>query len=274
MFHVIIDSAIDLLEGSTFDDFSLVPLYVKIDTQYYKDVVDISRDEFFRILPNEYDRISTSQPNMEDFLAAINSSKHEDVLVMTISSKISGTYNSALSAAQESDKKNVVVLDTWNLSMGAGVLALMALNMRNQGLPLEDVVNKLYELRERTRFWAVIATLKNLMRTGRISRFTGLVGEILRVKPVVELKEGYIVPMRNERGKPFNILQKLVEEAEGNADRSYPFIVGYTDYVPEIEQLVKEHNALLARGNPIVGAYTGNNTFAVAYVEKEREQKE
>jgi len=50
----------------------------------------------------------------------------------------------------------------------------------------------------------------------------------------------------------------LVEEAEGNADRSYPFIVGYTDYVPEIEQLVKEHNALLARGNPIVGAYTGN----------------
>jgi len=80
--------------------------------------------------------------------------------------------------------------------------------------------------------------------------------------------------MRNERGKPFNILQKLVEEAEGNADRSYPFIVGYTDYVPEIEQLVKEHNALLARGNPIVGAYTGNNTFAVAYVEKEREQKE
>jgi len=140
--------------------------------------------------------------------------------------------------------------------MGAGVLALMALNMRNQGLPLEDVVNKLYELRERTRFWAVIATLKNLMRTGRIS-LTGLVGEILRVKPVVELKEGYIV-----------------EEAEGNADRSYPFIVGYTDYVPEIEQLVKEHNALLARGNPIVGAYTGNNTFAVAYVEKEREQKE
>jgi len=134
--------------------------------------------------------------------------------------------------------------------MGAGVLALMALNMRNQGLPLEDVVNKLYELRERTRFWAVIATLKNLMRTGRISRFTGLVGEILRVKPVVELKEGYIVPMRNERGKPFNILQKLVEEAEGNADRSYPFIVGYTDYVPEIEHLVKEHNALLARGNP------------------------
>jgi len=85
MFHVIIDSAIDLPEGSTFDDFSLVPLYVKIDTQYYKDVVDISRDEFFRILPNEYDRISTSQPNMEDFLAAINSSKHEDVLVMTIS---------------------------------------------------------------------------------------------------------------------------------------------------------------------------------------------
>jgi len=190
MFHVIIDSAIDLPEGSTFDDFSLVPLYVKIDTQYYKDVVDISRDEFFRILPNEYDRISTSQPNMEDFLAAINSSKHEDVLVMTISSKISGTYNSALSAAQESDKKNVVVLDTWNLSMGAGVLALMALNMRNQGLPLEDVVNKLYELRERTRFWAVIATLKNLMRIGRISRFTGLVGEILRVKPVVELNPG------------------------------------------------------------------------------------
>jgi len=117
MFHVIIDSAIDLPEGSTFDDFSLVPLYVKIDTQYYKDVVDISRDEFFRILPNEYDRISTSQPNMEDFLAAINSSKHEDVLVMTISSKISGTYNSALSAAQESEK-NVVVFDTWNLSMG------------------------------------------------------------------------------------------------------------------------------------------------------------
>ncbi|HAR40544.1 MAG TPA: DegV family protein [Coprothermobacter sp.] len=273
MFHVIIDSAIDLPEGSTFDDFSLVPLYVKIDTKYYKDVVDISKDEFFRILPDEYDRISTSQPNMEDFLAAINSSKHEDVLVMTISSKISGTYSSALSAAHESDK-NVVVFDTWNVSMGAGVLALSALSMRDEGLPLEDVVNRLYELRERTRFWALIATLKNLMRTGRISRFTGLVGEILRVKPVVELKEGYIVPMRNERGNPFNILQKLVREAEGNADRSYPFIVGYTDYVPEIEQLVKEHNALLARVNPIVGAYTGNNTFAIAYMEKEIEQKE
>jgi fatty acid-binding protein DegV len=91
---------------------------------------------------------------------------------------------------------------------------------------------------------------------------------MLRVKPVVELREGNIVPLRNERGNPFNILQKLVDEAEKHADRSYPFIIGYTDYVPELETLVKEHNALLARGNPIVGAYTGNNTFAVAYVEK------
>ncbi len=269
MFQVIIDSAIDLPEGVTFDDFSVVPLYVKIGDQYFKDVVEISRDEFFRILPNEYDRISTSQPNPKDFLAAIENARHEDVLVMTISSKISGTYSSALSAAKESKGKNVVVFDTWNLSMGAGVLAMAALRMREEGLSMEDVANRLYDLRQRTRFWAVFATLKNLMRTGRISRFTGLVGEILRVKPVVELKEGYIVPMRNERGNPFNILQKLVEEAEGHAYRSYPFIIGYTDYVPEIEQLVKDHNALLARGNPIVGAYTGNNTFAVGYVGKE-----
>lgn len=268
MFHVIIDSAIDLPEGVTFDDFSVVPLYVKIGDQYFKDVVDISRDEFFKILPNEYDHISTSQPNAEDFVAAIESSRYQDVLIMTMSSKFSGTYSSALSAAKETSK-NVVVFDTWNLSMGAGVLAMTALRMREEQLPMEDVVNRLYDLRQRTRFWAVIATLKNLMRTGRISRFTGLVGEILRVKPVVELKEGYIVPMRNERGNPFNILQKLVEEAEKHADRSYPFIIGYTDYVPEIEQLVKDHNALLARGNPIVGAYTGNNTFAVAFVEKE-----
>jgi len=105
MFHVIIDSAIDLPEGSTFDDFSLVPLYVKIDTQYYKDVVDISRDEFFRILPNEYDRISTSQPNMEDFLAAINSSKHEDVLVMTISSKISERTTQPISCLKKATRR-------------------------------------------------------------------------------------------------------------------------------------------------------------------------
>ena len=269
MFQVIIDSAIDLPEGVTFDDFSVVPLYVKIGDQYFKDVVEISRDEFFRILPNEYDRISTSQPNPEDFLAAIENAKQDDVLVMTISSKISGTYSSALSAAKQSKGKNVVVFDTWNLSMAAGILALMALKMRDQGLPMEDVVRELYALRERIRFTPVIATLKNLIRTGRISRFTGFVGEILRVKPVVELREGNIIPLRNERGNPFNILRKLVEEAEGHADRSYPFIIGYTDYVPEIEQLVKDHDALLARGNPIVGAYTGNNTFAVAYVEKE-----
>jgi DegV family protein with EDD domain len=268
MFHIVIDSAIDLPEGRHYDDLSIVPLYVKVGDRLLKDMVDISREEFFEILPTEYDHISTSQPNPQDFLSAIETAKETDVLVMTISSKVSGTYASALSAAQESNK-NVTVFDTWNLSMGAGVLALEAMSMREKGMSMEEVVKNLYVLREQVRFTPVIATLKNLVRTGRISRFTGIVGEMLRVKPLVELREGDIVPVRNERGNPFNILKKLVDEAEKHADRSHPFIIGYTDYVPEIEQLVKEHNALLARGNPIVGAYTGNNTFAVAYIQKQ-----
>jgi len=157
MFHIVIDSAIDHLQE--YKSFTVIPLYLRIGEKFLKDRVEITRDKFYSIMSSVIDTFTTSQPSPEDFKQAFQSIPEQDILVLTVASNLSGTMQSALVAAEET-AKNVKVLDTLNASIASGLLAHIAVQLREQGKTIEETYEELMQIREKISLVAVIATLK------------------------------------------------------------------------------------------------------------------
>jgi len=264
MFHIVIDSAIDHLQQ--YPNFTVIPLYLRIGDKFLKDRVEITRDRFYKILSSIIDTFTTSQPSPEDFKEVFENIPEQDILVLTVSSKLSGTMQSALTAAKETTK-NVKVLDTLNASIGGGLLAHIAAQLREQGKNIEETYQELTKIRERISLVAVIATLKNLVRLGRLPAFAGWVGGLLKTVPFIQIKDGEVKPLKNERGSPFAIFKKHVEEIMSTVDKNFPVAMAYTDLSDDIVEYAKKNGAYLVQASPIVGAFAGNNAYGFAFVE-------
>ncbi|NPV88521.1 DegV family protein [Coprothermobacteraceae bacterium] len=264
MFHIVVDSTTDHIRE--YEAFTVVPLYVNVKGKFFKDRIELSREEFYKMLPDVIDDLGTSQPNPEDFREAFENAPESEILVLTISSKLSGTIQSALAAAKEV-KKKVVVFDTLNVSLGAGILTHIAAELRSQGKTIEEVVEKLTNLRDQVRFYAMVATVKNFVRRGRISAFKGFMAELMHVVPVVHVKDGFVVAYHNERGAAFEVLKKYLEKFKDFINSEFPLVIGYTDPSEKLTQLAEQWSAYLVRATPLVGGFVGNNSYGFAFVE-------
>ncbi|MGB4687409.1 MAG: DegV family protein [Coprothermobacter proteolyticus] len=264
MFHIVIDSAIDHLQD--YPSFTVIPLYLRIGEKFLKDRVEITRDKFYSIMSSVIDTFTTSQPSPEDFKQVFQSIPEQDILVLTVASSLSGTMQSALAAARETTK-NVKVLDILNASIASGLLAHIAVQLREQGKTIEETYEELMQIREKISLVAVIATLKNLVRLGRLPAIAGWVGGLLKTVPFIRIKGGEIKPLKNERGTPFTIFKKNVDKIMNLVDPRYPIAMAYTDLSGDIVQYAQEKGAYLVQVSPIVGAFAGNNAYGFAFVE-------
>ncbi|WP_018962920.1 DegV family protein [Coprothermobacter platensis] len=265
MFHIVIDSAIDHFEN--YPALSVVPVYLRIGEKFLKDRVEITRDYFYKILSSVVNSFTTSQPTPEDFKEVFDKVPEKDILVLDVSSKLSGTVQSAQSAALQTEK-NIMVMDTLSASIGGGVLAHIAVQLRKQGKTMQETYEELMKLRDRVNVIAVIATLQNLVRLGRLPTIAGFVGGLLKTVPLIQVKGGEVKPLRNERGNPFTIFKKYVEEIASDIDNSYPVGMAYTDLNEDIITLARSKGAYLLQASPVIGAFVGNNAYGIAYVRK------
>ena len=269
---VVTDTTADLPASLAADlGIKVVPQYVRFGDQVYRDLVEITYDQFYHRLQNEPVHPSTSQPSPKDFVDIYKSiiPAKDGILSLHLSKKLSGTYDSALQAKQLMTKEAVIeVIDTQSVSMGLGLLAIMAARMAKQGATLNEITRAVNDAAQRTRLLGIFDTLKYLAAGGRIGKAKALLGSILSVKPVLTVKEGELHPAGQVRSRSKGI-DRLVEWT-GTLGEIADMAVVHTTTPDEAKALAErlgsyfpKNQIIISRLSAAVGAHAGPGTLFV-----------
>src|SRR5690606_34909361 len=200
-----------------------VPLYVNFQGKTHKDWIDITPKDIIEGVAASADLPTTSQPSPEDFAAVyrrVAEAGADHVLVITISAELSGTYQSAKLASEQSPVP-VTLFDGRGASLGHGEMARAASALRSRGAPMEEIVAALERIRDTNFVLFTVGTLEYLQKGGRIGRASALMGSLLNIKPILTLQGGVIEPVGRARGlkkaqqELVDRFQRYVEEAAG-----------------------------------------------------------
>lgn len=274
--RIIIDSSADLAPGRE-KNFTVVPLTLRFGEEEYIQGVTISNHQFYEKLV-ECDALpTTSQATPyqfeEFFRRAVDAG--DDVVAITLSSKLSGTCQSAQVAAADFPGR-VFVVDSASVTIGMGILAEFALELVQQGLTAGEIAEKLTQQRNKVCIVALLDTLEYLKKGGRISSAVAIAGGLLGIKPVVGLEDGSVKILGKARGSKQgnNLLVKEIQAA-GGVDFSKPLLLGYTGLSEALlDKYVSDSAALWennVRGLPrtligsVVGTHVGPGAVAVAF---------
>lgn len=280
MVKIIIDSAADILPSECQAlGIRHLPLKVFFGQKEYRDAVDMSHKEFYEKLVESDELPTTSQISPAEFADAMEEvvSAGDEALVITLSSRLSGTYQSAMIAAADFEGK-VFVVDSLNVSLGMRLLVQRGITLVEQGLSAAEIARQLDEEKQKIRVLALVDTLEYLKKGGRIGAATALAGSLLSIKPVIALEDGAVVMVGKARGSKQgnNLLRQLVEKC-GGIDFDRPFCVAYsglTDtmmnkYIIDSAELYRGHESQLQTASIgcAIGTHAGPGAVAVAFFE-------
>ena len=273
---VITDSTADL-PGEIAERLGIgvVPLNVHFGEETFLDGVEITSDEFLRRLASSRQMPKTSQPPPESFRKSYEGAAAdgaEGVVCVAISSKLSGTYNSASLAARDFEGAPVRVVDSLSASLGLGFAAIAAAEAARGGAPLDEVERVARDTAGRTGLLFFADTLEYLQRNGRIGRAAGLLGSILEIKPVLTLEEGEAAQYQRARTRR-KAIQALVDWA---AKLRSPERVGvmWSDTEDDLHRLmdgltpvIPRERIVVTKYGPVIGAHVGPGALGVFAVE-------
>lgn len=274
--RIIIDSTVDTTRDVE-EKLYVVPLTIRFGDDEYIDRITINHRQFYEKLIESDALPSTSQANIVDFDRVFSKivQNGDTAVVITLSSKLSGTYNSALLASEEYPDK-IFVVDSRSVSIGAGILAELALEYAAEGYDAPEIADFLEKDKERVKVVAMFDTLEYLKRGGRISKTAAIAGGLLAIKPVITIRDGEIAILGKARGskQANNLLANEIEIA-GGIDFTKPLLLGYTGlsdtllnkYVEDSTHLWKNSlNALRSTVvGSVVGTHAGPGAIAVAF---------
>jgi len=276
--RIIVDSSTDVRE-SYRAKIQFVPLTVRFSETEYYDGVDLSKKEFYEKLVESDVLPTTSQatPAMFDKVFRETAAAGDSAVVITLSSKLSGTYQSAALAAD--GYEGIYVVDSLSVAIGTGVLAELGVQLAEQGKSAAEIAEILTRMREDVCVVALLDTLEYLKKGGRISRTVAFAGGVLNIKPVVTVQDGAVALIGKARGSRNgnNLLVEKINQA-GGVDFDRPVLLGYTGlspallekYVEDSKALWEEHVAQLdgCLLCSIIGTHVGPGAVAVAFFKK------
>ena len=273
--RIVVDSTADILP-EYLDQIHTVPLTVSFGDEEYIDGVTIDHRTFYQKLIETDAMPSTSQASpaaQYDQAAAAD----EEVVVITISSKLSGTYQSAMIAA--AGRSSVYVVDSENASVGCGILVGLALRYLRDGMTASAIAEKLQEDKKKIIVIALLDTLEYLKRGGRISKAAAFAGGLLNIKPVISIADGEIQLLGKARGSKMgnNLLVQQIQKV-GGIDFTKPVLLGYTGLSDVLLQKYIEDSSYLWSASldavryvsigSVIGAHAGPGAIAVAFFRK------
>lgn len=276
---IVLDSTSDIVP-ELLGKFEIVPLTVNFGEEEFIDGVTITREEFYAKLIESDVIPTTSQATPEAFERVFKKlvENGDEVLCITVASKLSGTYQSACIAAEEFPGK-VRVIDSKSVAIGSAILAEFALSLLEKGLSAEEIEKELIKKREDIIIVALIDTLEYLKKGGRLSKTAAFAGSLLNIKPVVSVEDGKINVLGKARGSKQgnNFLIKEIEKA-GGVDFSMPLLLGYTGHDPYMLEKYKEDSRFIWEGKvenlretcigSVIGTHVGPGAIAVAFFRK------
>ncbi len=197
----------------------VIPLKVQFNGTTYRDLVDISVDEFYKKLAAAAELPSTSQPSAGEFVELFKAlaKDHDAIIAVLISSKLSGTYSSAMTAKEMMPEIPIAVVDTLSVSMGLGYLALVAAKAVRAGKNLEEIVAELEPIIPKMHVWFLLDTLKYLAKGGRIGGAEAFLGSMLAIKPMLQIENGRVEALDKVRTRGKGI-ERMVERFKKECD--------------------------------------------------------
>ena len=275
---IIVDSTTDLLPALK-ERVQTVPLTVHFGDEEFIDGVTIDHKTFYEKLVESDVLPSTSQatPDAFDRVFRQVAEAGDSAVVITLSQNLSGTYQSAMIAAQE--YSGIYVVDSETAAIGGGILTELALELAEGGMDARTIARTLEQEKKNIRIVAMLDTLEYLKRGGRISRTVALAGALLNIKPVVALHEGSIQMLGKARGSKQgnNLLVTEIEKC-GGVDFTRPVLLGYTGMSDTLLQKYMEDSKRLWQDGTdrlrytcigsVIGTHAGPGAVAVAFFHK------
>ena len=280
--RIIVDSTADL-PAAVKARMRVVPLTVHFGAETYIDGVTIDHQTFYEKLIETDVIPTTSQASPHDFEQVYRQVREagETAVVVTVTGKLSGTYQSAVIAAE--DYPEIHVVDSTTVAIGAGILTEMALRMADRGMDAASIAAELEKERENVHVIALLDTLEYLKRGGRISKTVAFAGGLLSIKPVVGIRDGEIRMLGKARGsrQGNNLLVQEIQSA-GGVDFDKPLLLGYTGITDLLLREYVEDSAALWQGkrtelpatpiSSVIGAHAGPGAIAVAFFSNQKKQ--
>ncbi len=278
MVKIVTDSSCDISPQRCAElGVEMLPITVNFGDTSYRANIDISNEEFFEKLSVAEELPKTAQitPNQFQEIFKPYQESGDDVVCLFISSKMSGTLQSARVAKNILGAENILLPDTLNVTFALGLLVEEAVKMRDAGMTGAEIVAKIEELIPRIRLFAMIEDLKYLKMGGRLSATSALVASILGICPIIALKDGLVEVVGKARGKKaaFAAIRKWVEKEPISSD--YCVTMGHAN-VPEnckalqefLGDLLKKREVHVCSIGSIVGTHTGPGAVGLAYIKK------
>ncbi len=223
MIKLIVDSTCNLPEDIIKKyDIRVAPISIQFKTESYEEGIEIEQSLFYQKIEEMGIIPTTAQPTpawFAKFYRELSEAGHT-ILVITITSKHSGTYDSAILAKSMVEEAQVEVFDSLTISLGTGFMVLEAARAIEAGKDMQSIISRLEQIRSRSTLMFTPATLKYLQMSGRVGLLKGALGSLLDLKPIIILEDGELAVKENvrTRGKAINRILELTEQAVGTSD--------------------------------------------------------
>ena len=259
----------------------IIPLFVNVEGKEYRDGVDITPDDLYASVERTGILPKTSALSIGEYInyfADIRENEEDIILHFSISSGFSSTYNNSVMAIEVDDIKNVYTVDSRNLSTGSGLQILYAYDLIQQGLGIEEIIERLNDYKERVDASFIIDKLDYLRKGGRCSAVAGLVASMLSLKPCIEVKEGKMDVGKKYRGSFDKVLGQYIRDKFANPEdlETENVFVTHAGVDQAIVDLVVEKvksynifkNVYVTRAGATVSSHCGRNTLGILFARK------
>lgn len=282
MIRIIVDSTCEAPDKlMAHPAVTMVPLYVLFGKEALKDRAQITQEQFWARLPSADPPPTTSQPTPADFLEPFQrfTEAGDEVIAITISAKLSGTYDSAMQAKAGLPGRPIEVVDSLTASVGLGLMLREALAMLEGGAPFAEIVAKMKAMVPEIHLDFALDTLEYLQRGGRIGKAQAFVGTLLSFKPLLALVDGEVVPVGRARSRSKVIDAMLKHLGQAVSARGPQVKLGVTHAgVPEeaaevarrLSEYFESPHVIIGSLGPVLGTHVGPGTIAGAVYAEER----
>jgi len=277
MIHILTDSTADLSpELLQRCHINVIPLSVFLDGRTYQDGVDVTLEELFQLVEETGQLPKTSAPSVADFIQFF--SRQSESIYISISSKLSATHQNAVLAGQTLLGRTAHVIDGLNLSTGTGLLVLKAAELRDQGWPAAEIVAEIQASVPRVRTSFVIDTMDYLYMGGRCSAMQSIVGSLLQIRPVIEVRQDGTLGVKDKiRGSRKKALQSMLADFHSHLEQIdlHRVFVTHSGCIQDAAYLVEElrkmaniEEVCITTAGSVIASHCGPNTIGLLYLLK------
>ncbi|HHV64229.1 MAG TPA: DegV family protein [Peptococcaceae bacterium] len=261
-------------------DIGIMPLFVVFGEENYRDGVDLQPEGLFKLVKEKGTLPKTAALSPYDCLGYFREyiDQDMDIIAITISSKISSTYQNALVAASEFPEGRIWVVDSQNITAGEGMLAIIAAKMAQEGKTPQEIVTKLEEIIPKVKVHFVIDTLEYLYKGGRCSALQNLLGTALKIRPIIGVKDGCMLVAGKTRGDKKKALNQIIDWAlqdKQEIDFNQVFVISSLGgeeeavYIKDcLSKVLVDTEIIVGLAGCVISCHCGEKTTGIIYIKK------